>query len=87
MTQKQIRDYLSSHIDKATRKRLHLQIISDVANKTGSFVAIHRPMFINVDVDQKFEVLENYLTYCFRNSKIAVTIWKDKSVSPHITIF
>lgn len=88
LTQKQIRALLKEKVSKQMRKRLRILIESKTfRRKDGSYISLHLPAFVSLDVDDKFEITENDITYSFKNRKAVVTVWKDEGVSAHITIY
>lgn len=88
-TQKQVTSYLKSQLPKDIYKRLRPQIVSNTFNgkKSGCYVAINIPAWIGINVDEKFNIYFNGVTYRISNKKVSVAIWQDKEVPAHIVVY
>ena len=88
MTIAQTKLLVKSKIDKVTLKRLRPQYVTNsYRRKDGHYLGLFLPAFINVAVDNKFEITSNDITYNIRNSKVSITIWKDEIVAAQICIY
>ena len=54
--------------------------------KYKNSILIHHPVFVNIDINENFELRELFDTYSFYNEKCIVVIWKHV-LGLHVTIF
>ena len=54
--------------------------------KQGNVIFIHRPVCVNIKIDEEFGIFESGLTVSIKNSKCIVNLWK-KVMIQHITIY
>jgi hypothetical protein len=87
-TQKQVKEYINSNLSKEMIKRIRPQIhTNSYRRRDGNFITVNVPTFINIDIDSKFEITENEITYSIKNNCVCVTIWKESKVSAHVTVY
>lgn len=89
MTKKETIALLKATIDKAILTRLRPIVLTKVFNnpKKGLEVQLNIPAYINIDIDEKFQISQGTLTYTIKNSKVCVTVYKDETVHSHITVY
>lgn len=80
--EKQVRSILS----KEDIKRYGIKFFSHRHGKEREIVVSH-PVWLNITIDKRTFVQTNDITFSIHNDKVCVTLWHDKSVSPHITVY
>lgn len=87
-TKKKLMLMLKETLGVKMMKRLRPLVDSvSMFRSDGYQIHLHIPAFINVRIDDRFEIVENELTFTFHNKKLALTIFKDETVTANITIY
>lgn len=72
--------------------------INQIPEKTKEFyqleiekkhIAIHRPCYINIDINDEFEIRDNRYDFEIYNGKVSVSLYKKEQdmTKVHITVF
>jgi len=49
-------------------------------------ISVHKPAYVNIDFDERFEIINGKISVEIKNSKCHISLWK-KTFMMHITIF
>jgi hypothetical protein len=55
-------------------------------SKYKNGIDISSPVYININFDDRFEIVNNSITVKIRNNRCSITLWK-KTFLMHVTIF
>lgn len=88
LTISQTKKYVRESLPKELYKRLKPSFTSNTfRRKNGCYIGIYTPSWINVNVDEKFEITTNGITFTIRNSKVCISVWIVNNVPASICIY